>query len=136
MESKYILNITIYEFTNLKKKFFLELEAEGLFDGSDADLICIQFIYLPLLREKVYQFVERWNSHKIRKQKNRPNLPTGEPFYNYYYPPDNITDFAQLPNAEVIAQLKHTVISYGIYNSYLLILFLINTVYLLINIYY
>jgi len=55
-------------FTNIKKKYFLELEVQGLFDGSDADLICIQFIYLPLLCKKVYQFVERWNSHKIRKQ--------------------------------------------------------------------
>lgn len=70
------------------------------------DTICLLYIYLPLLQAQLHQFVERWNDHKIRKQTNRPSLPTGEPYYNYYFPPDGIPDYGSQPSRTTIAQIR------------------------------
>lgn len=61
------------------------------------DTIALLYIYLPLLQQKLHQFVEQWNNHKIRKQSKSPNLPTGEPYYNYYFPPDSVKDYGTNP---------------------------------------
>lgn len=55
---------------------------------------------MQLVREKLHNVVERWNSHKIRKQKNRPNLPTGNPWNNYYFSKDGVEDYTNtsIPN--------------------------------------
>ena len=33
-------------------------------------------------------YVQLWNTHSIRKQKDRPNAVTGKPAVLYYYTPD------------------------------------------------
>lgn len=43
-------------------------------------------IYIPFLRCELQQFVRVWNNHKIRAQKNRPNVISGKPFMLYNHP--------------------------------------------------
>ena len=50
------------------------------------------------------------------KQRNCPNLPTGEPSYNYYYLPDNIDDYSQLPNPQIVQNIQTSIRGYGIYS--------------------
>ena len=57
--------------SNLSKK-------DSLIALTDYDQIAIRFIYMPLIREHVYTFVQVHNTHRIRRQKNREEyLPTG-----------------------------------------------------------
>ena len=48
---------------------------------------------MPLIREEVIDFVDSWNNHKVRKQRNRVNHPTGRPFMLYFHPPDGMDNF-------------------------------------------
>ena len=49
---------------------FETLEAEGFFDGSIYDIVALRFIYMPFLQEHIQTFVEVYNTHRIRQQKN------------------------------------------------------------------
>jgi hypothetical protein len=50
------------------RKLFKQFEQEGFFDGStDYDQIAIRFLYMPLIREHVYTFVEVHNTHWIQR---------------------------------------------------------------------
>ena len=49
---------------------------------------------MPLIREEISNFVDSWNNHKIRKQLNRINHPTGRPFLLYFHPPDGVENCA------------------------------------------
>ena len=61
------------------RKLFEQFEQEGYFDSStDYDKIAIRFLYMPLIWEHVYTFVQVHNTHRIRRQRNREEyLPTG-----------------------------------------------------------
>jgi len=61
------------------RKHFENLEQDGFFDSSDDyDQIAIRFIYMPIIRDHVYTFVQVHNTHPIRRQKSRAEyLPTG-----------------------------------------------------------
>lgn len=62
----------------------------GLFDGSKWDKIALQFLYMPIIRHQIYQFVWIHNTHAIRKQRNQEfYLPTGKPYKMYHHPPTN-----------------------------------------------
>ncbi|KAI8963489.1 hypothetical protein F5Y11DRAFT_319396 [Daldinia sp. FL1419] len=71
--------------------FKCEMINNGLFiPGDTSDLIAVYAIYGPLLRDEFAKFVEIWNSHPIRKQKNRPHVRSGIPLdlYNTDKDPD------------------------------------------------
>ena len=61
------------------RKLFEQFEQEGYFDSStDYDKIAIRFLYMPLIWEHVYTFVQVHNTHRIWRQRNREEyLPTG-----------------------------------------------------------
>nr|POE60254.1 hypothetical protein CFP56_77990 [Quercus suber] len=50
------------------------------------DRIAFLFIYMPILRTEVNYFVHLWNTHEIRKQKDRPYAIWGKPELIYAYP--------------------------------------------------
>ena len=50
---------------------------------------------MPLIREEVRRFVQYWNMHKIRSQKNRPNVTTGRPNDLYYNPAIEVPDYGR-----------------------------------------
>ena len=93
--------------------FFDGLQDNGQFTGSFADQIALLFIYLPMIREEVYEFVHLWNSHSIRYQKNRPYLPHGKPVVLYFTPPSGVLDYGvELPR-DVLQALQATVSGWG-----------------------
>ena len=60
-----------------------------------ADMIAMSAIYIPILRREIRSFIETWNSHRIRKQKNRPNAIVGKPSMLYMCPPEGTRDYMQ-----------------------------------------
>ena len=44
------------------------------------------FVYMPIIRREVDQFVTLWNGHYIRKQPARPSCAHGRPNKMYDYP--------------------------------------------------
>ena len=50
---------------------------------------------MPLIREEVRRFVQYWNMHKIRSQKNRPNVTTGRPNDLYHNPAIEVPDYGR-----------------------------------------
>jgi hypothetical protein len=67
--------------------YFGELARDGDFDGDMLeDQIAIYAVFEDVLRQELFDFVEAWNLHKIRLQKNRPHVVHGQPWMNYHYP--------------------------------------------------
>ena len=89
----------------------------GLFSGSDMDILCIQAIYMPLIRKEVFDFVDSWNNHYIRRQPNRPQHPTGRPWMMYFHPEDNVPTFGSAVNNNTLQLLQNDVAEYGKYYS-------------------
>ncbi|KAH6881076.1 hypothetical protein B0T10DRAFT_411332 [Thelonectria olida] len=67
--------------------YFGELARDGDFDGDMLeDQIAVYTVFEDVLRQELFDFVEAWNLHKIRLQKNRPHVVHGQPWMNYHYP--------------------------------------------------
>lgn len=98
------------------KQYFDDLHGLGLFNNTNADRIALLYIYFPLIRNEIYKFVDLWNSHKIRFQKNRPALPTGKPIVLYNTPDKGIRDYAFNPNRDVLQELQKEVECWGMLN--------------------
>lgn len=74
--------------------YFKNLEQENLFSAArTADQITLFAVYFPVLREEIYSYVNIWNAHKIRPQRNRPNAVVGRPYMLYYNPPTGTENF-------------------------------------------
>ncbi|KAG0644315.1 hypothetical protein HOY80DRAFT_878747, partial [Tuber brumale] len=100
------------------KIYFAQLESEGLFDGSDIDKSCLQFIYMEIIRSHIHNFVEVHNSHSIRKQPKRDHyLPTGKPFEMYFYPL-NAENYQESVDETILSTLESEVEAYDL-DSYL-----------------
>ena len=85
----------------------------GLFADSEADKIALLFVYFPIIRTEIYNFVRLWNNHRIRYQKNRPSLPTGKPSVLYFTPPAGVQDFQYSPNHTLLGELQNEVTARG-----------------------
>lgn len=75
---------------------------------------------MPIIREEVFHFVRVWNRHQIRRQSNRPLLPTGRPYILYNYPQYDTTgnlvqNYGQIPNASILQELSKNVAEYSTY---------------------
>jgi len=54
------------------KLYFRRLQGRGLFTKDDlADEIALLFVFFPVIKDEVLEFVEMWNVHEIRKQRTR-----------------------------------------------------------------
>ena len=82
------------------------------------DILCVQAIYMPLLRQEIFDFVDSWNNHYIRKQRNRPDHPTGRPYMMYFHPGKNIESFGASVDARYLQILQHDVEDYGTFRLY------------------
>jgi hypothetical protein len=71
-----------------------------------ADQIALYAVYFPVLRNEIYSFVNIWNSHKIRPQKNRPNAVVGRPYMLYFNPPPPTENWGTSYDAEMLANLE------------------------------
>jgi hypothetical protein len=70
-------------------------------------------IYIPLIRRQVNKFLRLWNCHKIRKQANRPFLPTGKPISLYRQPLDGAKDYRLLVNQRTLKDIQQPVSAFG-----------------------
>jgi hypothetical protein len=96
------------------KKHFEALKAKGFFDSSDYDIIALWFIYMPIIRQHVYTFVEVHNTHRIHFQRNQAEyLPTGKPYIMYAYPPPNVQDYATPVDPILLSELEAQVENYS-----------------------
>lgn len=63
---------------------FKDMRERNIFN--DANIIhveCLRYCFGPLIKLDLEMFRHEWNSHSIRKQKNR-HIPSGKPNYLYY----------------------------------------------------
>jgi transposase InsO family protein len=101
--------------TETYRELFLALEHEGYFDGSEVDKLCLQFIYMEMLRKHIYGFVCLHNTHRIRHQRNRGHyLPTGRPHQMYHHPRGNTRDYADTPDEFILEALLSQLEAYDI----------------------
>ncbi|KAL4860412.1 hypothetical protein BDV12DRAFT_191720 [Aspergillus spectabilis] len=92
------------------RAYFRGLLEEGKYSKDNInDQIAIYVIYMPLLRIQVTSFVRTWNSHKIRRQRNRPHLVHGKPFMNYNFPPTGVQNHGIQFNQELFKSLQEDV---------------------------
>jgi hypothetical protein len=68
---------------------------------------------MPILRQEIYEFVEIWNYHAIRKQRKRPYLPTGKPVVLYMTPPPGVRDYGLSPDPVLLETLRADVEAWG-----------------------
>lgn len=67
--------------------YFHSLNARDLYDpDSLPDRLAFLAVYVEIIRAAVMEFAHMWNTHKIRKQSNRPHSIPGIPHVLYHYP--------------------------------------------------
>lgn len=110
------INYASSDINNNNQLFFDQLGTLGLYTDSEVDKIALLYVYFPLIREEIYNFVHIWNNHRIRSQKKkRPNLPTGKPSVLYFTPPDGTSNYGVIPDANLLNILTAEVAAWGIY---------------------
>lgn len=68
---------------------------------------------MPVIRRQIRHFVDIWNVHRIRKQKNRPSVVHGQPWVNYNYPKEPAIQQGKKPDPELVRRLKEDISSWG-----------------------
>jgi hypothetical protein len=91
------------------------------------------YVYMPIIRQQTAEFVDLWNIHRIRKQRDKLYLPTGKPWLNYYTPSDGVHDYDVAPNSERLKRLQRDVEEYGRSNKYNISSSMTNKVFLDLN---
>ncbi len=62
------------------RTYFFELKETRQYEDTALNRITLAAIFVRYIRQEVGQFVHLWNTHTIRKQKDRPYLVTGKPW--------------------------------------------------------
>lgn len=90
------------------------MQNKGLFKSNVlADQIALLAVYIPLLRTDMQSFVRTWNTHRIRKQPNRPNAVAGKPYVLYHHPPEDIKNYGIRVHAQTLETLQKDVQDWG-----------------------
>ncbi|KAG0126345.1 hypothetical protein HOY82DRAFT_472556, partial [Tuber indicum] len=74
-----------------------------------ADQVALLYIYIPLIRSEIYGFADLWNTHTIRYQRSRPNLPTGKPIILYHHPTPPAQSYSLSPSVDTLTILQQDV---------------------------
>jgi len=75
--------------------------------------LALLFVYMPLIRDDIHNFVELWNVHSIRSQPKRPSVKPGKPVVLYFTPPDGTLDYGQLAPVSTVSELRSEVLAWG-----------------------
>ena len=98
--------------------YFRYLEINGFFvSGQISDTAVLLFVFMPILRREVNAFVQMWNDHPIRKQRQLANHIPGVPNKLYDHRPDGERLGFQ-PNADLVNDLLHSTDGFD-YDAYL-----------------
>ncbi|RPA79860.1 hypothetical protein BJ508DRAFT_327910 [Ascobolus immersus RN42] len=75
-------------YSHVFRNLFVDLQRNNFFSReSEIDIIAMRYIYMPVLRQQVYDFMETWNTHRIRNQRKRAHyLHSGTPEELYTLP--------------------------------------------------
>ena len=67
-----------------------------------------------MVRVAAVDFINLWNTHKIRIQKDRPHTTIGKPWFLYGYPEALVVDYSSIPNPKLIDSLSREVKAYNL----------------------
>jgi hypothetical protein len=99
--------------------YFRYLESNGFFvAGQLSDTIVLLFVFMPIIRQEVHQFVQIWNDHPIRKQRGLANHVPGIPNKLYDQRLSSGERFGFQPNREILDKLLHHTDDFD-YDAYL-----------------
>jgi hypothetical protein len=73
----------------------------------------MQAVYMPIVRQAAYEYMELWNIHKIRKQPNRPNAVVGRPEQLYNDPADGIQSYGVPIDIEFAKNIEESMENWG-----------------------
>jgi hypothetical protein len=93
--------------------------------NNPVDRITFLALYMPIVREEVYKYVELWNVYNIRKQPKRPNAVTGKPKFNYTYPKTGTIHYGRPIDPEISESISREYVEWGLYYTALSFIFLI-----------
>ena len=66
--------------------YFKDMRDLGEFNGSDpVELNCLQFCFMQVIQDELYQVAKNWNLHHIRPSTNQES-PSGKPDIMYFLP--------------------------------------------------
>jgi hypothetical protein len=102
-------NMLLKGLTSGWRAYFSQLYNDGDFNGSEIDKIALRFLYMDVLRIQLTRFIRMHNNHPIRKQKNRPYLPHGQPDEMFNYPPEGTRNYASIPQGPLFKVLEEQV---------------------------
>ncbi len=68
---------------------------------------------MPVLRFEIASYIRTWNSHSIRKQKNRPFSVSGKPYMNYNHPSPGVSDHGLEFDEELLVSLQDNISDWG-----------------------
>lgn len=71
-------------------------------------------IYIPIIKAEAVAYTEIWNKHAIRKQKERPNIVSGKPIFNYYFShTKGVLNCGRPINPEFVKDLQADTVHWG-----------------------
>jgi len=113
MESEFFVQ-NIIRLLTILQNYFNALQNEGSFDSNILpDQIALLAIYIPLLRTEMQSFTRTWNSHRIRKQPNRPNVVAGKPYVLYHHTSEHVRNYGLSVDMEQLKRLQNDVRDWG-----------------------
>ena len=94
-----IITLRMYEIYNIWQGCFANLEKHKLFTiDIIPERIVFYFIFMPLIRYEINEFVLTWNAHRIRAQNGRSNSVAGIPDRLYFRPQTGIENMGRVPD--------------------------------------
>jgi hypothetical protein len=116
------LSFTSYESTIYLQlqKYFQRLSDQRLYNKSNVvDRITFLALYLPIVQEEVYKYIELWNVHNIWKQPKRPNAITGKPKFNYTYSKNGKIRYRRPVDPEILDGINQEYAEWGLLSTLL-----------------
>lgn len=68
---------------------------------------------MPLIRSATFAYKDLWNLHTIRKQPNRPNAISGQPYQLYHYPKPEVKSYGRPIDQEFVSDLYKSFDEWG-----------------------
>ena len=72
-----------------------------------ADRLAILAVYLPSIRTEVTHYVDKCNTHNLRRQPHRPKSIHGKPYGLFYHPKDGIKNYGLSLDESTLTRLRH-----------------------------
>lgn len=70
-------------------------------------------LYMPIIRDKAYGYLNVWNVHPIQKQNNRLTVVDGKPVVNHYSSKDHIRIHGRTPSHIILGQFMDEFLEWG-----------------------